>query len=61
MQDTFLLSTGIIMDGLAVNLDRKTELAKCKGRLSWRSAREDFGTEQGLQTRDWILDAIHYE
>lgn len=35
MQDTFLLSPGIIMDELAVNLDRNTELAKCKGRLRY--------------------------
>lgn len=52
MQDTFLLSPGIIMDELAVNLDKEP---------SWRSAREEFGTEQGLQIRDWILDAIYYE
>jgi hypothetical protein len=51
MEYTVLLSPGIIMDELVVNLDKKP---------SWRNAREEFGREQGLQIRDWILDAIYY-
>ncbi|KAJ5794692.1 hypothetical protein N7457_001291 [Penicillium paradoxum] len=49
MRDTLMASSGIRKDKLAVNLELEVELEKWK---------EEFGVEQGLQIRDWVVEAM---
>jgi hypothetical protein len=49
MRDTLFASTGIRVDKVAGSLDLETEVAKWK---------EEFGEEEGLLLKTWVLEAM---